>query len=73
MELTRDEKEKCVFDKGNKCGALTKKDCEGCNFYKTKDQLINGRKVAIKCLKKKGTYKALSEQYKLLKDVNMGV
>ena len=33
----------CAFDRGKKCFALTTKKCNGCNFYKTKEQLKAGR------------------------------
>lgn len=35
--------DKCAFEKGKKCTALTTKKCNGCNFYKTKEQLKEGR------------------------------
>lgn len=37
---------KCAFDLDKKCSALNVKDCEGCNFYKTKEQLKKGREKA---------------------------
>ena len=37
---------KCAFDRGKKCFALTTKKCNGCNFYKTKEQLKEGREKA---------------------------
>lgn len=36
----------CVFDNEDKCRALNEKDCIGCSFYKTKEQLIEGREKA---------------------------
>lgn len=36
--------EKCTFDKGDICYALTKKKCENCKFYKTKEQFLANRK-----------------------------
>lgn len=36
----------CAFDKRKKCIALTTKKCNGCNFYKTKEQLNEGREKA---------------------------
>ena len=38
--------ENCTFDKGDKCVALTKRDCEGCPFRKTKEELLEGRRRA---------------------------
>jgi hypothetical protein len=37
---------KCVFDRGNTCGALVPKDCEKCTFRKTRSELIEGRENA---------------------------
>ena len=37
---------KCVFDKGKVCSALTEKDCKGCSFAKTKEELEDGREHA---------------------------
>ena len=37
---------KCVFDKGTCCMALSEKQCHGCSFYKTPQQLTEGRKKA---------------------------
>jgi len=34
---------KCFADKGDQCVALEKKDCDGCVFYKTKDQVKKER------------------------------
>ena len=37
--------EKCVFDLDEqRCSALTKKECEGCHFYKTVAQVAEGRR-----------------------------
>ena len=37
--------EKCAFDfDERRCSALTKKSCNGCHFYKTKAQVLEGRK-----------------------------
>lgn len=41
---------KCVFNIGNKCGALTTKKCEKCSFYKTAEELKNGRQKSLKRL-----------------------
>jgi uncharacterized protein (UPF0179 family) len=37
---------KCAFDLDKKCAALTKKDCKGCRFRKTKEELEEGRSKA---------------------------
>lgn len=37
---------KCVFDEEDKCRALNEKDCDGCRFYKTKEELTEGREKA---------------------------
>ena len=38
--------EKCAFDfGGQKCLALTKKECEGCCFYKTIEQVELSRQA----------------------------
>ena len=36
----------CVFDKGKRCSALTKKDCIGCHFRKTREEYEQGQKEA---------------------------
>ena len=37
--------EKCAFDLGEyECSALAKKECDGCNFYKTETQVANSRR-----------------------------
>ena len=40
------KREKCAFDKGNKCSALTAMECSRCAFRKTAKQLAEGRKKA---------------------------
>lgn len=42
--------EKCVFDKGKKCSALSVHDCEKCSFRKTEKELATGRDNARKRL-----------------------
>lgn len=37
---------KCAFDLDGKCIALNEKDCVGCNFRKTKQELDEGREKA---------------------------
>lgn len=34
---------KCAFDKDGKCLALNTRNCKGCSFYKTPEELISGR------------------------------
>lgn len=42
-------KERCAFDRGEDCGALKDKVCLGCSFFKTQEELDEGRdKAAIK-------------------------
>ena len=49
--------EKCVFDLGEKCYALNEKKCQGCNFFKTRQQLDAGRAKAKKLLNEKYGFK----------------
>ena len=37
----------CVFNLEKKCKALTEKQCEGCRFRKTQEELLQGRKKAL--------------------------
>lgn len=37
---------KCAFDLDDKCAALTNKECKGCHFFKTQQELEEGRKKA---------------------------
>ena len=37
----------CFAYKNNRCTALIVKNCEGCNFYKTKEKAEEGRAKAI--------------------------
>lgn len=37
---------KCFADKGYYCIALEKKQCAGCSFYQTKQELETGRAIA---------------------------
>lgn len=38
--------DKCAFDLGKRCHAMTEKKCDGCKFFKTKEQLKAGREKA---------------------------
>lgn len=40
----------CAFDRDKFCAALKEKQCEGCAFYKTKEELIEGRQKAAERL-----------------------
>ena len=42
---------KCAFDKDGKCSALNKKDCKGCSFYKTEEEVRIGREKATARIK----------------------
>lgn len=37
----------CAFDRKTHCAALTDRDCPGCCFFKTPEQLDEGRERAI--------------------------
>ena len=38
----------CAFDAGKKrCSALKSKECQGCRFYKTAEELIEGHEKAM--------------------------
>ena len=36
----------CAFDRDCECSALSVKTCEGCSFFKTKEELIASRERA---------------------------
>lgn len=38
---------KCFAEDKNKCIALKIKDCKGCNFFKTKQEVEEGRNKSI--------------------------
>ena len=38
---------RCVFDRGGFCAALTSRECANCRFKKTKEELERGRRKAI--------------------------
>ena len=40
--------DKCAFDRECECSALNVKVCEGCSFFKTKEELIASREKAQK-------------------------
>lgn len=39
--------EKCVFEHGEYCEALTCKECKGCSFRKTEEELNKGRRKVL--------------------------
>lgn len=54
--------DKCAFDLGKRCHAITEKKCKGCKFYKTKEQLKEGRERA--------TARLMTLDRELLNDIN---
>ena len=42
----------CAFDLGKKCGAVTEKKCAGCKFFKTEEQLKEGRSKAAERIRR---------------------
>lgn len=47
--------DRCAFDEGKKkCRALTKKECKGCRFFKTEEELAAGREKAEERIKSLG-------------------
>ena len=38
---------KCAFDLGEKCNAMAEKNCNGCKFRKTEQELKEGREKAV--------------------------
>ena len=42
----------CVFNKGEECDALREKKCAGCSFYKTSEELKEGRAKAFERIEK---------------------
>ena len=42
----------CAFDNGNKCIALCKKQCVGCTFRKTEEEVQEGRRKAKERIKR---------------------
>ena len=55
--------EKCAFDKGYKCSALTSKMCAGCKFRKTKQELEEGRRKAMERLENLHNRYQIIEKY----------
>ena len=39
--------ERCAFDLGEKCNAMAEKNCNGCKFRKTEQELKEGREKAV--------------------------
>lgn len=47
--------DRCAFDEGKKrCRALNKKECQGCTFFKTEEELAAGREKAGERIKSLG-------------------
>ena len=42
----------CVFNKGEECDALREKNCVGCSFCKTSEELKEGRRKAFERIEK---------------------
>jgi hypothetical protein len=57
---------KCGLSNGTKCLALITKECGGCNFFKTAEQINRERKLAVRQLKRKGCYAWARKTYPLL-------
>lgn len=65
----------CTFDKGDKCTALNARNCEGCAFRKTKEELNEGREKAKAMLDRlpKEQYEAIKNKYYGRDSVNHGI
>jgi hypothetical protein len=57
---------KCGLNKGDMCAALSKMDCENCSFFKTRTQIEQERKAAIKRMQEKGIYERAVCKYPIL-------
>ena len=55
----------CFADKGKKCSALTFKNCNGCNFYKSQEQHKADVGKATKRIKTLDTCNSIVSFYKL--------
>lgn len=55
--------DKCAFDKGYKCSALTSKMCAGCKFRKTKQELEEGRRKAMERIQESPNRDRIIEKY----------
>ena len=57
--------DKCTFDRGFDCVALSTHDCEGCPFRKTKKEPLAGRRKARAALQRlpKEHQDAIMEKY----------
>lgn len=64
-EVKRLKDEDCFAYKNGKCTALKVKDCEACNFYKTKEQSKIDREKAMKRILSldKGVVELINETY----------
>ena len=57
--------EKCVFNRGKKCAAISPKKCTNCAFRKTEAELMAGREKALERLKTlpPAQYEAIMKKY----------
>lgn len=58
---------KCAFDKGYKCSALTTKECAWCKFRKTKQELEEGRRKAMERIE------TLPNKYQIIEKYHSGM
>lgn len=56
---------KCVFDGEDVCFALVTKDCNGCGFRKTEEELRYGRRKAIEKILRKPNANEIIRKYEL--------
>lgn len=58
-------REDCFANNISTCKALVKKQCEGCNFYKTKKEYEDGKQKSIKRIKTLGelTIRNIEDKY----------
>jgi hypothetical protein len=54
---------KCGLENGDSCFALNLKNCDGCNFFKTSEQLKEDRQAVAERLKEKGLYEQMRKKY----------
>lgn len=45
------ERQTCAFNHGRGCGATTRDNCEGCTFFKTREQVAESREKSERRLK----------------------
>ena len=54
----------CAFNKDGKCVALKEKQCKGCHFYKTPEELAEGRQKATERIRTLSKSKQAYIKYK---------